>query len=118
MQRLSWILTFIANLTLLFSTQSAAGLWSPGLKQEIKNFFDGLLIFGRERVGIDLIFAFHKMHQLFGLLASHLMPDQRIVHDAQGRGDAEASYRLGIVMLACPCQRMRMWEHGRHAEIG
>src|SRR5262245_13862411 len=36
------------NPTLFFSTQSAAGLRGPGLKQKIKNFFDGLLIFGRE----------------------------------------------------------------------
>src|SRR5262249_4730266 len=118
MQRFSWILTFIATLTLFFSAQSAAGLRSPGLKKEIKNLFDGLLIFGRERVGIDLIFALHKMHQLFGLLAPHLVPDQSIVDDAEGRGDAEASYRFGIVMLARPCQRMSVREHGGHAEIG
>src|SRR5262245_25939112 len=118
MQRLSWILTFIATLISFFPAESAAGLRSPGLKEEVENFFDGLLIFGRERVGIDLIFAFHKMHQLFGLLAAHLVPDQRIVDNAEGRGDAEAGYRFGIVMLARPCQRMRVREHGGHAEIG
>src|SRR5262245_33992606 len=114
MQSFSWILTFIATLTSFFSTQSAAGLRRPGLKKEIKNFFDGLLIFGRERVGIDLIFAFHEMHQLFGLLAAQLMPDQGIVDDAEGRGDAEAGHRFGVVMLARSRKRMSMREHRGH----
>src|SRR5499426_855501 len=114
MQRLSWILTFIATLISFFPAESAARLRGPGLKKEIENFFDGLLIFGRECVGIDLIFAFHEMHQLFGLLAAHLVPDQSIVDDAEGRGDAEGGYRLGIVMLARPCQRMSVREHGGH----
>src|SRR5262245_55278048 len=118
MQRFSWILTFIANPTSFFPAESAAGLRSPRFKEEVENFFDGLLICGRECVSIDLIFAFHEMHQLFGLLAAHLVPDQRIVDDAESRGDAKASYRFGVVMLAGPCQRMSMREHRGHTEIG
>ena len=65
-------------------------------QQKIKNLLNRLLIFRRERVGVDLVFSFHEMHELFGFLTVQLVPHQIIIDDAQRRSDAETRHRLVV----------------------
>jgi hypothetical protein len=74
------------------TTQRPARFRCPGAQQKIENLLNGLLILWCERVCVDLIFTFHKVHQLFGFLAVQLMTHQIIVDDAQRRRNAQACH--------------------------
>jgi len=67
---------------LLRPAEGSTWLGRPGPQQKIKNLLNRLLIFRRERVGVDLVFSFHEMHELFGFLTVQLVPHQIIIDDA------------------------------------
>jgi hypothetical protein len=60
------------------------------MEQEIKRVLDCFLVLRPAAIGIDRLFPFHEMHQLFVAPAQVLVPHHRIVDTAQIRRDSKA----------------------------